>query len=76
MRFARPFGIKNGDDHSAGGPGIRFALDRLDEFGERPRAEVAFAAVADRDGAGFGFLGADHEHIRDLLQLRVADFSG
>src|SRR5712692_4040235 len=32
--------------------------------------------MADGDGAGFGFLGADYEHVRNFLELRVADFCG
>jgi len=47
----------------AGCAGIDFALERFDDFGEGLGAEVAFAAMADGDGAGFGFLRADDEHV-------------
>src|SRR5260370_3692038 len=32
--------------------------------------------MADGDGAGFGFLWTDHEHVGNFLELRVADFCG
>src|SRR5260370_17489644 len=68
--------MKIRDDSSARGARVDFALERFDEFGERPGAEVALGAMADGDGAGFGFLGTDHEHVGNLLQLCVADFGG
>src|SRR6266478_7276977 len=61
-------------DHSTYRAGIGLLPKRFDEFSEGLGAEVAFAAMADGDGAGFGFLGADHEHVGNLLHLRVADF--
>ena len=45
-----------------------------DDFGEWLGAEVAFAAMADGDGAGFGFFSTDDEHVRNFLELGVADF--
>src|SRR6266403_226084 len=63
-------------DHSTYRAGIGLLPKRFDEFGEGLGAEVAFAAMADGDGAGFGFLGADDEHVGNLLHLRVADFCG
>src|SRR6266566_4412237 len=62
------------DDESTCCAGFDFALERFDDFGEGLWAEVALAAVADGDGAGFGFFGADNEHVGNLLELRVADF--
>src|SRR5260370_916740 len=53
-----------------------FAVERFDDFGEGLGADVALAAMTDGNGAGFGFLGADHEHIGNFLELRVADFCG
>src|SRR5712691_8240276 len=69
-------GIRIPDDNSACSAGIDFALERLDNFGEGPGAEVALGAMADGDGASFGFFGADHEHVGNLLQLCIADFRG
>src|SRR6266478_5373748 len=63
-------------DHSTYRAGIGFLPKRFDEFGEGLGAEVAFAAMADGDGAGFGFLGADDQHVGNFLELRVADFGG
>src|SRR5260370_29293526 len=57
-----------------GGAGVSFFAEGGDGFGERLGTEVAFGAVADGDGAGFGFFGADHEHVGDFLHLGVADF--
>src|SRR5580704_14678176 len=51
-----------------------FFLQRGDDIGERAWAEVALAAMADADGAGLGFLGADHEHVGNFLHLGVANF--
>src|SRR6266849_10781869 len=59
---------------SGGRAGIGFLPERFDEFGERLGAEVAFAAMADGDGAGFSFLGPDHKHVGNFLELGVADF--
>src|SRR5258708_18720910 len=53
-----------------------FLLQRGDDFGEGLGAEVAFDAVADGDGAGFGFFCADYEHVRDFLHLVVGVFGG
>src|SRR5690349_7140260 len=51
-----------------------FLLQRSDNFGERFGSLVAFRAMADGHGSGFGFLRAYDAHVRDLLELRVADF--
>ena len=56
--------------------GCDFLLERIDDFGEGLGAEVAFAAMADGDGAGFGFFCADDEHVGNFLELGVADFCG
>src|SRR5260370_13657362 len=32
--------------------------------------------MADGDSAGFGFLGANDEHVRNFLQLSISDFRG
>src|ERR1700726_1361046 len=50
-----------------------FLLQRGDDVREGFGAEVAVAAVAYGDGAGFGFFCANDEHVRDFLHLRVAD---
>src|SRR6266404_1838827 len=63
-------------DHSTYRAGIGLLPKRFDEFGEGLGAEVAFAAVADGDGAGFGFLGADDQHVGNFLHLRVANLGG
>src|SRR5262249_21517076 len=55
---------------------VRFGAHGFDQFGEGFRAEVAFAAVAEADGAGFRFFGADDEHVGNFLELGVADFGG
>src|SRR6516165_2423217 len=47
-----------------------------EEVGERARAEVAFHSMTNANGARFRLFGADDEHIRNFLQLRVADFRG
>src|SRR5882762_840052 len=44
-----------------------------EKFRQGPRAEVALALVADRDRSRLGLLGADDEHVGNLLELRVAD---
>src|SRR6266568_3417511 len=62
------------DDESTCRAGVDFALKSFDDFGEGLGAEVALAAMADGDGASFGFLGANHQHVGNLLELRVADF--
>src|ERR1700722_15218526 len=54
--------------------GIYLLAQVGDEFGKRPGAEVSLALVAHRDGAGFGFLASDDQHVGDLLHLRVANF--
>src|SRR5260370_23502908 len=59
-----------------GRPGLNFLLQRLDNLGQRLGAEIAFAAMADGDRAGFSLFGPHDEHNRNLLQLRVADFCG
>src|SRR6266487_4903643 len=64
------------DDESTCRAGVDFALERFDDFGEGLGAEVALAAMADGDGASFGFLGSDDEHVGNFLELRVADFRG
>ena len=51
-------------------------MKRRDDIGEGAWAEVALAAMADADGAGLGFLGADDEHVGNFLHLRVAYFRG
>jgi hypothetical protein len=53
-----------------------FLLQRGDDLGDGARALIALGAVADADGAGFGFLRADYEHVGNLLHLGVADFRG
>src|SRR5260370_13594229 len=62
------------DDESTWCARVDFVLERFDDFGEGLGAEVAFAAMADGDGASFGFLGANHQHVGNFLELRVADF--
>src|SRR5260370_37259396 len=62
------------DDESTCRAGVDFALKSFDDFGEGLGAEVALAAMANGDGAGFGFLGANHQHVGNLLELRVAGF--
>src|SRR6266436_3288654 len=64
------------DDDSARRAGVDFLPKRFDEFGERLWTEVAFAAMADGSGAGFGFLWTDDEHVGNFLKLRVSDFCG
>src|SRR6266852_4524751 len=64
------------DDESTCCARVAFALEGFDEFGEGLGAQVALAAVADGDGASFGFLGADDQHVGNFLELRVADFGG
>jgi len=49
---------------------------RFNDFGEGLGAKVAFGAMADGDGAGFGFFCADDEHVGNFLHLGVADFGG
>src|SRR5262245_58040268 len=44
-----------------------------DQLGHRHRPEVAVDPVAHRHRAGGLLLVADHEHVRDLLDLRLAD---
>src|SRR5260370_16775467 len=56
--------------------GVDFLLQRCDYFGERLGAEVALAAVAYGNGAGFGFFCSDHQHVRNFLHLRVANLGG
>src|SRR5208283_3257595 len=53
-----------------------FLLQGGDEVGDGARAEVAFAAVADADSAGFGFLWADDQHVGNFLHLRITDLRG
>src|SRR5260370_29126570 len=62
------------DDESTCCARVNFALEGFDNFGEGLGTEVALGAVADGDGASFGFLGANHQHVGNLLELRVADF--
>src|SRR6266702_1462155 len=62
------------DDESTCCAGVNFALERFDDFGEGLGAEVALGAVADGDGASFGFFGTDDEHVGNFLELRIADF--
>ena len=45
----------------------------LEEGADRHRAEVAAIAQADRDRVLSRLSLADHQHVRDLLQLRFAD---
>lgn len=49
-------------------------MERIDNFGERLGTEVALAAMADRNGAGFSLFCADDEHVGNFLELGVADF--
>ena len=53
-------------------------LQPLDQLGDIERSLIAFGAVADGHGAGGLLLVANHEHVRNLLQLcltnLVADF--
>lgn len=44
------------------------------ELVQRNSTLVAFGAMADRGSAGFGFLAAQDEHVRDFFHLGVADF--
>src|SRR6266851_3985405 len=62
------------DDESTCCARVAFALEGFDDFGEGFGAEVALAAMANGDGAGFGFLCANHQHVGNFLELRVADF--
>src|SRR5882757_2154066 len=55
---------------------IVFLLESGDYLGEGLGAEVAFAAVADGDGAGFGFFCSDYQHVWNFLHLCVADLGG
>src|SRR5882757_1490836 len=55
---------------------IVFLLESGDYLGEGLGAEVAFAAVADGDGAGLGLFCADYQHVWNFLHLRVADLGG
>ena len=59
----------------SGGSGgsSRSASSRAIACVERHRALVAVEPVAVRDRLVLGFLGADDQHGRDLLELRVAD---
>ena len=52
----------------------RFGLQIQNKLRERPRAEIAFALVAHRDGARLRFLSADDQHVGNFLHLRVANF--
>src|SRR5271156_203279 len=54
--------------------GIDFGAEVGDELVERARAQVAFRAVANGDGAGFGFLAADDQHVGNFFELGVANF--
>ncbi len=54
--------------------GIDFGAEVGDELVEGARAQVALRAVAHGDGAGFGFLAADDQHVGNLFELGVADF--
>src|ERR1700687_2003809 len=54
--------------------GFDFLMQRVDEIGQRLGPEGAFAAMGDRDGAGFRFFAADYQHVWDFLHLGVADF--
>src|SRR5882724_7365456 len=54
--------------------GIGFGAQGFNQIGKRLGAEVAFAAVAKAGSAGFGLFGADHEHVGNFLELRVANF--
>jgi len=49
-------------------------LERINNFGEWLGTEVAPAAMADGDGAGFGFFCPNDEHVRNFLELGVTDF--
>ena len=42
------------------GTRVGFLAKGVDQFGQGPGALIAFAAVADADGASFGFFGADN----------------
>ena len=55
---------------------VDFALKRFHNFGERLGTKVAPAAMAYGNSAGFGLFGPDDEHIRNFLELGVADFGG
>ncbi len=56
----------------------RFAVDQLADFGQEVihwlRALIAVLAVADRDALVLGLAIAHHQHVGNLLQLRVANF--
>ena len=55
-------------------PGNRFRYGGRRGIGrQRARAEVAFAVVADRNGARFGFLAAHDGHVGNFLHFRVAN---
>lgn len=56
------------------GAGFDFLLDVGEELVERFGAEVVEVAVADGDGAFFGFALADDEHVGDAVEAGVADF--
>src|SRR5579885_2376719 len=48
--------------------------DALDEGGQRHGAEIFVAAQAHGNGVGGSLFIADDQHVRNLLQLRVAHF--
>src|SRR6185295_12869973 len=54
-------------------PLARFAFKPSKKIRDRQRPQVAFAALTDGDGLRRLFLVADHQHIRDLFELRLAD---
>ena len=59
---------------SVDGAGRDFVFKGGYEIRDGARAEIAFAAMADADRTGFGFLGTDDEHVGNFLKLRIADF--
>ena len=45
-----------------------------DELVERARAQVSFRTMPHSDAASFGFLAANDQHVRNFLDLGVANF--
>src|SRR5207249_4050472 len=48
-------------------------LELGEKLGQRLRAEVALASLADRNGARLLVTIADDQHVRHLLRLRIAN---
>jgi len=53
---------------------VGFLPQGFDQFGQGLRTQVAFAAMADADGSGFGFFGADDEHVGEFFVFGRREF--